>query len=93
MLKVFSAFARQGWRGCSGSLIIELERRVHELKCWEIRTYKCVYKLRHWVLKADVCIFFKDEKPLLSRPGKRIGEQYEIEGIAQAETIRHKRDL
>ncbi len=27
-----------GWRGCSGLLIIEVERRVYELKCWEIRT-------------------------------------------------------
>ncbi len=33
VLEVDSAFARQGWRGCSGSLIIEVERRVHELKC------------------------------------------------------------
>ncbi len=35
---VGSAFARQEWRECSGSLIIEVERRVHELTCWEIRT-------------------------------------------------------
>ncbi len=37
MLEVDSAFERQGWRGCSGSLIIEVERRVQELKCLEIR--------------------------------------------------------
>ncbi len=29
----------------------------HELKCWEIRTLKCVYKLYHWKFIADVCIF------------------------------------
>ncbi len=40
MLEVDSAFARQGWRGCSESLITEVERRVHELKFWEIRTLK-----------------------------------------------------
>ncbi len=33
VLEVDSAFARQGWRGCRGSLIIEEERRAHELKC------------------------------------------------------------
>ncbi len=32
-------------------------------------------------------------KSFLSSPGKMIGEQYEIVGIAQAETIRHKREL
>ncbi len=32
-------------------------------------------------------------KSLLSSPGEMIGEQYKIIGIAQAETIRHKRDL
>ncbi len=43
VLEVGGAFARQGWRGCSGSLIIEVERRVHEFKCWEIRTLQmCV---------------------------------------------------
>ncbi len=31
VLEIESAFARQGWRGGSGSLIIEVERRVHEL--------------------------------------------------------------
>ncbi len=36
VLEVGSAFARQGWRGCSGSLIIEEGRRLHELKCPEI---------------------------------------------------------
>ncbi len=37
VLEVDSAFERQGWRGRSGSLIIEVERRVQELMCWEIR--------------------------------------------------------
>ncbi len=36
MLEADSAFARQEWRGSSGSLIIEVERRVLELKLWEI---------------------------------------------------------
>ncbi len=37
--------------------------------------------------------FLIEAKSLLSSPGKMIGEQYQIIGIAQAETIRHKRDL
>ncbi len=37
--------------------------------------------------------FFIEAKSLLNSPGKMIGEQYKIIGIAQAETIRHKRDL
>ncbi len=35
--------------------------------------------------------FLIEAKFLLSSPGKMIGEQYRIIGIAQAETIRHKR--
>ncbi len=43
MLEVDGAFARQGGRGCSGSLFIEVGRSVHELKCWEVRTLQmCV---------------------------------------------------
>ncbi len=34
--------------------------------------------------------FLIEAKSLLSSPGKMIGEQYRIIGIAQAETIRHK---
>ncbi len=37
--------------------------------------------------------FLIESKSLLSSPGKMIGEQYKIIGIAQVETIRHKRDL
>ncbi len=37
--------------------------------------------------------FLIEAKSLLSSPGKMIGEQYKIIGIAQAETIRNKRDL
>ncbi len=37
--------------------------------------------------------FLIEAKSLLSSPGEKIGEQYKIIGIAQAETIRHKRDL
>ncbi len=37
--------------------------------------------------------FLIEAKSLLSSPGKMIGDQYRIIGIAQAETIRHKRDL
>ncbi len=43
MLEVDSALERQGCRGCTGSLIIEVERLVQEFKCWEIRTLQmCV---------------------------------------------------
>ncbi len=34
LLAVDSAFARQGWRRCSRPMIIEVERRVLEFKCW-----------------------------------------------------------
>ncbi len=37
--------------------------------------------------------FLIEVKSLLSSPGKMIGEQYKIIGIAQAEIVRHKRDL
>ncbi len=37
--------------------------------------------------------FLIEATSLLSSPGKMIGEQYKIIRIAQAETIRHKRDL
>ncbi len=37
--------------------------------------------------------FLIEARSLSNSPGKMIGEQYKIMGIAQAETIRHKRDL
>ncbi len=37
--------------------------------------------------------FLIEAKSFLSSPGKMIGEQYKMIGIAQAETIRHKKDL
>ncbi len=37
--------------------------------------------------------FLIEAKSLLSSPGKMIGEQYKMIGIAQAEIIGHKRDL
>ncbi len=37
--------------------------------------------------------FLIEAKSLLSSPGKMIGGQYRIIGIAEVETIRHKRDL
>ncbi len=37
--------------------------------------------------------FLIEAKSVLSSLGKMIGEQYKIKVIAQAETIRHKRDL
>ncbi len=37
--------------------------------------------------------FLIEAKSLLSSAGKMIGEQYRIIGIAQAETIHHKRAL
>ncbi len=50
MLEVDSAFARQGWRGCSGSSIIELggSNFTHEL--------------HHWKSRADVFIFLVEAK-------------------------------
>ncbi len=38
MLVVDRAYARQGCRECGKSLIIQAEKRLHELKCWKIRT-------------------------------------------------------
>ncbi len=61
-LEVDSDFERHGWRGCSRSLIIDLERRVHDLKCSEIRTLQMwVCKLHHWKLITDVCILNRGE--------------------------------
>ncbi len=37
--------------------------------------------------------FLIEAKSLFGSPGKMIGKQYKIIGIAQAETIHHKRDL
>ncbi len=43
VLEIDNAFAREGRRECSGLLKIELERRVHDLKCLEIITLlRCV---------------------------------------------------
>ncbi len=61
MLEVDSAFARQGWRRCSGSMIIELERRVQDLKCWKIRTLQMCNIVESVTLIADVCIFNRDD--------------------------------
>ncbi len=37
--------------------------------------------------------FLIEAKSLLNSQGKMFGEQHKIIGIAQAETVRHKRDL
>ncbi len=66
-------------------MIIELERRVQDLKCSVKATPLEVDSIRmHFLIEA---------KSLLNSPWKMIGEQYKIIGIALAETIRHKRDL
>ncbi len=70
-----------------------MERRVQELKCWEIMTLQiCVYATPP-AIDSKCMHFLIEAKSLFSSPGKIIGEQYSIIGIAQAETIRHKRDL
>ncbi len=51
------------------------ERRLQQLKCWELTT-----------LKMLIEVFVKQS-------GEMNEEQYEITGIAQPETVRHKRDL
>ncbi len=50
-------------------------------------------KLHLWKLITGVNIFLIEIKSLLSNPGKMIAVGYKIEGIAQAETICHIRDL
>ncbi len=40
VFEVDSTFARKEWRECRWSLIIEVTRRVHELKCCGIKTLK-----------------------------------------------------
>ncbi len=42
VLEICKAFARQGCRGCNGSKygIVEEEKRLHELKCWEVRNLR-----------------------------------------------------
>ncbi len=68
LLAVDSAFARQGWRGCSRPMIIVVERSVHELECWDIGLYKCECKLNHWKLIAKVYICLIETKSLFSSP-------------------------
>ncbi len=74
-------------------MIIELERRVQELNCWEITTLQMRVQATPLEIDSRHMHFLMEAKSLLSSPGKMIGEQYKIKGIAQAETIRHKRDL
>ncbi len=64
-------------------MIIEVERRVQELKCWEIRILQICVDM----VNSRRMHFLIEAKSLLSSPGKMIGEQYKIMGIAQAETI------
>ncbi len=73
-------------------MIIEVERRVQELKCWEIRTLQIVVQATPLEVDSRRMHVLIEAKSLLSSPGKMIGEQYKIIRIAQAETIRHKRD-
>ncbi len=70
-------------------MIIEVKKRVHELKCWEIRNLQmCVYATPLEVDSRRMHILI-ETKSLLSSPGKMVGEQYKIIENAQAETIRH----
>ncbi len=63
-------------------MIIEVERRVQELKCWEIRTLQiCVYATPVEVDRIRIH-FLIEMKSFLSSPGKMIGGQYKIKGIS-----------
>ncbi len=93
MWEVDSAFARQGWRGCRGSLIIAVERRVHELKCGGIKTLQMCVLATPLECDRRCMPFLIETKSLLTSPGKMIGAQYKIKVIAQAEIIRYTRDL
>ncbi len=74
MLKLDRAFARQGWRGCSGSLIIELERRLHELKCWEIRTSQmCAARITKHKIIGILRLFAVTGREGVSMQGKTAG--------------------
>ncbi len=70
-----------------------MERRVQELQCWEIRTLQICVEATPLEVDSRRMHFLIEAKSLLSSPWKIIGDQYKIIGIAQAETIRHKRDL
>ncbi len=73
-------------------MIIEVKRRVQELNCWEITTLQMRVQATPLEVDSRYMHFLMEAKPLLSSPGKMIGEQYKIIGMAQAETIRHKRE-
>ncbi len=73
MLEFDNVLARHGWMGCSRSLIIEVERHVHELKCWEIIIYVCVS-----------CTIGISKQ---TSPRKTIGEQYKIKGFADVNWV------
>ncbi len=66
---------------------------MQELKCWENRTLQMCVSATPLKVGSRRMHFLIEAKSLLSSPGKMIGEQYKIIGIAQAETIRHTRDL
>ncbi len=74
-------------------MIIEVERRVQELKCWEIMTLQICVEATPLEIDSKRMHFLIEAKSLLSSPGKMSGEQNRIIGIAQTETIRHKRGL
>ncbi len=75
------------------ALIIEVEMRVQELKCWEIRTSQMRVLATPLEVDSRRMHFLIEANSLLSSLGKMIGEQHKIIGIAQAEAIRHKRGL
>ncbi len=62
-----------------------MERRVQELKCWEIITLQMCVLATPLEVSSRRMQFLMEAKYLLSSPGKMIGEQYRIIGIAQAE--------
>ncbi len=63
-------------------MIIEVERRVQELKCWEIRILQICVEATPLEVDSRRMHFLIEAKSLLSSPGKMIGEQYRIIWIA-----------
>ncbi len=69
-LELDSAFERQGWRGWSGSLIIEVERRVQELNFWEIITLQICVQATPLEVDSRRMHCLIEAKFFLTSPGK-----------------------
>ncbi len=74
-------------------MIIEVERRVHELKCWDIGVLQMCVQATPLEVDSRSMHFFNRGEVFIKQSRENNCEQYKIKGIAQAETIRHKWDL